>query len=216
MLAATLGWVSGGDTVQFALQIALFVTGLAMWGAYSYRIRRVFAHSRSLTPAKVFLELSALGCTITHLIILAMTPPLHEGLAVLGIMAFFGAYAIFEGALLVHGQRKPAFAFVDVAPVSFQQTGPYAFVRHPIYSAYLLGWTVAPLVTGNLLSAGTLAGMLLLYFVAARQEERQFAKSSYSSEYKQYQTRTGMFIPRLPWARNRAGSTSAESTSRAA
>jgi protein-S-isoprenylcysteine O-methyltransferase Ste14 len=77
-------------------------------------------------------------------------------------------------------------------------------LRHPIYSAYLLAWIAAPLATGQFWLLLPAAAMGCLYYRAARQEENSFLTSSFAPRYKDYQERTGMFLPRIVRSLSRA------------
>ena len=87
--------------------------------------------------------------------------------------------------------------------------GPYRFIRHPIYAAYVLFWI------GTAIGAGPLqwlvaAGLVAWYRTAARAEERRFAAGPLAPDYDRYRRRAGMFVPRLralldgpaPWRRS--------------
>ncbi len=74
-------------------------------------------------------------------------------------------------------------------------SGPYAYIRHPIYSGILL------LTVGSAIAAGpmwlALFVVCLVYFVyAARTEERDMTKQ-FPDAYPAYQRRTKMLIPFL-------------------
>lgn len=80
--------------------------------------------------------------------------------------------------------------------LEFISTGPYRFVRHPIYALRLLldacaivaipTWFMA-IVTG--------IDMLLLVIEACREE--RYMESTHGEEYTRYKARVGRFIPRL-------------------
>src|SRR3974377_2186180 len=99
-----------------------------------------------------------------------------------GLACYGAANVVFWWALAAHGKAHPAFAFIPVTPFSFTRTGPYRLVRHPIYSAYLLAWLAAPIVTGRWWLLLTLAWMWLLYYRAACSEEVHFSTSPFASD----------------------------------
>jgi protein-S-isoprenylcysteine O-methyltransferase Ste14 len=76
------------------------------------------------------------------------------------------------------------------------KSGPYRWVRHPLYSSYL-GITLGMfLTTGNWL----VSGFTFLYFsaVAARSwKEENMLLERLGHNYAQYRNRTGRFLPRL-------------------
>jgi protein-S-isoprenylcysteine O-methyltransferase len=75
-------------------------------------------------------------------------------------------------------------------------SGPYCFVRHPVYSGYLLlllGSGVATLNVGLLLLwPVSLVGIL----VQATSEER-LLRARFAQEYERYVARTGRLVPRF-------------------
>ncbi len=74
-------------------------------------------------------------------------------------------------------------------------TGPYAYVRHPIYTGILLAFTGSTLV--NWFPRILLLGVFLAYFAyAAKAEERSMIKQ-FPKEYPAYVKRTKMLVPFL-------------------
>jgi len=74
--------------------------------------------------------------------------------------------------------------------------GPYAFVRHPMYLAYLAFFLGMLLLSGDPLFGGT--GMLIilsLMVLRVRYEER-LLRDRFGEEYENYRRRVGAFIPR--------------------
>jgi len=75
-------------------------------------------------------------------------------------------------------------------------SGPYRFIRHPIYSGYLallLGSAVATLNIWLLL----LWPVSLLGILVQSGSEEQILRTRFGQEYERYVSRTGRFIPRL-------------------
>lgn len=112
--------------------------------------------------------------------------------------ALFGlSLLVFWGAVRAHGKTPPAFAFVKTAPASFVQWGPYRFVRHPLYTSYLIAYIAGAFLTTNLLVLISVPWLGAFYYYAARGEERAFSDTEYADEYRQYQAATGMLVPKL-------------------
>lgn len=89
-------------------------------------------------------------------------------------------------------QRKEGHRVVD--------TGPYRFVRHPIYTGLLLSVFAVALARGEpiaLIGAGvTTYG----WYLKARLEERLLRAELGASAYDAYARRTPMLVP-MPWAK---------------
>jgi protein-S-isoprenylcysteine O-methyltransferase Ste14 len=77
------------------------------------------------------------------------------------------------------------------------QTGPYAVVRHPIYSGFILAALCMALLRGTMVNLIGLALVVLGFWLKARLEERFLRVELGSEAYDIYATRTPMLIPRL-------------------
>ena len=76
-------------------------------------------------------------------------------------------------------------------------TGPYAVVRHPIYTGVILAAAAMAVIKG---SAGALLGlalMVLAFWMKARLEERFLGAELGEAAYDDYRRRTGMLFPGL-------------------
>jgi len=75
-------------------------------------------------------------------------------------------------------------------------SGPYRWVRHPMYSAALILVAAAALLTANLVVA--IGGILMFALLAARSRlEEQRLIGKFGDAYRAYQHSTGRFLPRF-------------------
>jgi protein-S-isoprenylcysteine O-methyltransferase Ste14 len=75
-------------------------------------------------------------------------------------------------------------------------TGPYARIRHPLYTA-MCGWAVAlALLTANWFFVGVAVLSILAVFLRVPREE-QMMLEAFGGEYRAYMQRTGRLLPRL-------------------
>ena len=74
-------------------------------------------------------------------------------------------------------------------------TGPYRFVRHPLYAGELLAAVGLVLLVGSLAGVVMWVVLALLQLFRARQEEAVLA--AHLAGYPAYANRTGQFFPRL-------------------
>ena len=82
------------------------------------------------------------------------------------------------------------------AQATLVTTGPYRWVRHPMYSAALTLIVAASLLTANALMAIGGLAMFALLAARSRTEERRLVEK-FGDAYRAYQGRTGRFVPRL-------------------
>lgn len=75
-------------------------------------------------------------------------------------------------------------------------SGPYRWVRHPMYTSFYIYWLGVGLLAGNWLLAvpGLVAMSALLVYRLPREE--QLMLSAFGDEYRTYQARTGPLLPR--------------------
>lgn len=76
------------------------------------------------------------------------------------------------------------------------RTGPYTWVRHPIYSGILLAVFGTSLLKGKVSGALATALFWLGFWIKSRMEE-QFMVTTFGEEYVEYRRQTGALIPKL-------------------
>jgi protein-S-isoprenylcysteine O-methyltransferase Ste14 len=73
------------------------------------------------------------------------------------------------------------------------RTGPYRYVRHPIYTGILLAMLGMAIAIGEWRVLLGFGFMLLSFMIKSRQEERRMRETF--SEYAEYQRQTAALIP---------------------
>jgi protein-S-isoprenylcysteine O-methyltransferase len=104
--------------------------------------------------------------------------------------------ALLVWAIRCH-PRRPGAAFAGYLPATLVRHGPYRMVRHPIYVSYLLAMLSGVAIVARAELIVIPIWMLIMYHVAARQEEDQILGSSMREPYLQYTLQAGRFLPRL-------------------
>ena len=116
-------------------------------------------------------------------------------------------WAVVGGALVLAGLGLAAWAMVRLGdaltptPVprdraALRTDGPYARIRHPIYSGLLLAATGYVIAVGTWSTVAILAALLTFFRVKARFEDRLLAQA-HESEWPDWATRTGALVPRM-------------------
>jgi protein-S-isoprenylcysteine O-methyltransferase Ste14 len=78
-----------------------------------------------------------------------------------------------------------------------EESGPYHWVRHPIYSSFLLILGSTFLISANWFIGGTWIMMMALDINARIEVEEQLMISRYGDQYRQYMSRTGRIFPKF-------------------
>ena len=117
------------------------------------------------------------------------------------IVRFAGVAITFAGiALAFSARRHLGRNWSDKVEVKVDhqliRSGPYAYLRHPIYSGVLLGVAGTALAVG--LVRGIAAFLLLLgsYAIKARKEERVLAEK-FGDAFREHQRNAGFLFPRF-------------------
>ena len=139
------------------------------------------------------------------------------GLALVGHWAFYPTFAVPGGLRLAFracglgllGVGIPVYTVVAihfgrrVRRKTLVTTGPYAYVRHPLYAVGI--FLLAPgavLLVGSWLLLSVPPVMYLAARVFIPREEAALAQH-YGASFRQYRRRTGRFVPRISSRRTR-------------
>lgn len=76
------------------------------------------------------------------------------------------------------------------------RSGPYARIRHPIYTGLLLATLGAVLAIGELRAIVGFALFVIAFTIKARREE-DFLAQEFGEEFEQHRRKTGLFLPRI-------------------
>lgn len=124
-----------------------------------------------------------------------VTNDLQEVNSLVVILLLMGALALFWSARKTIKNVKFDVIFSQKLPEVVVKEGPYAFVRHPFYSSYIVTYMGLIILNYNLIVSFLAIILILDYYLAAKSEEAKFLNSSFAEEYKLYQSQTKMFFP---------------------
>jgi protein-S-isoprenylcysteine O-methyltransferase Ste14 len=77
-------------------------------------------------------------------------------------------------------------------------SGPYQFIRHPIYTAFLLILGSTLLISANWLIGLAWISMTVLEVMSRIRFEEQLMMEYFGNQYREYTKRTGRLLPRIP------------------
>jgi protein-S-isoprenylcysteine O-methyltransferase Ste14 len=118
---------------------------------------------------------------------LADSVPNPVRMALLGIALLITFVLLSTGHFVISGEERPGYV-VD--------TGPFHYVRHPIYLAAFMAYVGTALSSLSLLSLGLLIPIFVFYNYIAGYEER-LLESKFGEAYRAYERRTGKWLPRV-------------------
>ncbi len=76
------------------------------------------------------------------------------------------------------------------------RTGPYRFIRHPIYTGILIALFGTLVENGEMRSLVALAMVWLSFYIKARREE-SFLSQEFGPAFEEHRRHTGMFLPKF-------------------
>src|SRR5687767_5550258 len=111
------------------------------------------------------------------------------------------AVALIGFALLQWAQVTLGRSWSDTPRMMKEQalitSGPYQFIRHPIYTAFILILGSTLLISANWLIGLTWAGMTVLDIASRIGFEESLMVEYFGDQYREYMKKTGRLLPRL-------------------
>ena len=117
-------------------------------------------------------------------------------------LRWLGAILLAGGlALLAYAHHHLGRSFHPLVVSREQQvlvsTGPYRWIRHPVYTAYLANYVGGGLLSSNLVLTLVPATMYAILVAIRMGQEEDLLRERFPSDYVQYEKRTGRLLPRL-------------------
>ena len=134
--------------------------------------------------------------SLAHMAGVLLMPPRSDFWAAVGILLYFLSMIVFLAAIESAKRTRLQRAFIDdPLPNRLISDGPYRWVRHPFYVGYMLGAVAAPVAIDSIGLMLLALAMVSLTTLAAFREERVWLASPRAASYRDYRSRTGMFLP---------------------
>ncbi|MEX3010271.1 isoprenylcysteine carboxylmethyltransferase family protein [Hoeflea sp. TYP-13] len=173
------------------------MTALGILGSHVWSMRYHFDVDLKQMPKGMNMLSMLVLASLLFMIFLTFigTQPLTPQL--IGLIMLIASAGLFWLTIRESARANLLAAFDEKLPGSLLRTGPYAYVRHPFYTSYLLLWTGWAISTWNIWALVPLTGIVVAYWVAARGEERKFASTAMAEEYASYAATTGRFFPKI-------------------
>ena len=180
---------------MFLIALALMIAAHGLMGWLGARF-----FSRAGGAAQIRFRLLgsyALGLSLWALVAAVRQPAVWWWCAI-AVPTYTLAIVLMLTAKAAHAARAPDYIGSANVPAALVVSGPYRWVRHPFYSAYLLVLTASVGMAGpSWPVVAATAGLVAVFVWGAKREEAQLLASALGPQYRGWQERTGMFVPRL-------------------
>jgi protein-S-isoprenylcysteine O-methyltransferase Ste14 len=192
-------WISGGHWIS-GWQLISAALVLACLASFGWAMRKFFVQPAGLTPGMKLIKVCGVGFGLLQLAAILATPGTTYARGIIGATLYLSSLGLFWWAIYSSLHQPLSAAFSPDLPAHLVAHGPYRLIRHPLYCSYLMCWLAGWVTTGRLWLAPTVAVMLVVYVLAAAEEEKKFTRSPLAEAYRQYRARTGLFFPNpLKW-----------------
>jgi protein-S-isoprenylcysteine O-methyltransferase Ste14 len=185
----------------------LWLLGIVVWYAIRYPFqrharKRGIATSSGGTGDRVALIIAAVGQFLIPAIYVASGQPAFADylfqplMAWLGLLVLVAALVLFR---LTHKQlgRNWSVTLETRTKHALVTEGLYGYVRHPMYSSFLLSAIAQALLLPNWIAGlSGLVGIAILFFYRVEKEEEMMT-ATFGEEYRAYMDRTARIVPWL-------------------
>ena len=189
-----------GNLVSWHTVTTLWMAWLIYWAISSQNVRH--AHTVEPLPWRISTPvIMALAAMLVFSPFFRVGPlarrfvPENRWIAGIGIILVIAGLAISVWARRHLGQFWSSRVTLKVDH-QLIQSGPYARVRHPIYSGLLLALIGTALFVGEWRAVAGVALVFAAHWNKARREEALLTRE-FGATYDQYRGRTGALVPRL-------------------
>ena len=128
---------------------------------------------------------------------LGLYQAIHLGNGIIAACILTVCIALYEWARQTIWGRRFGVGLGDHVPDELCESGPYRYIRHPLYLAYQLAYVAAFVALPHWLTGLLLAVGVALFTYMARNDEQTIAGSPLAAQYAAYCQHTGMFWPRF-------------------
>ena len=168
-----------------AATVTFFAGGLTL---YFERTRRA--------PWVMLIHYASVVFAVLQLATMLLLPRRSEPFVYIAIAMYTASIVMFLSAIESAKRTRLQRSFVDhPLPDRLITDGPFAWVRHPFCTGYMLAVLAGPIAIAHWLAIVTAMPLLAIAIAAALREERVWLASARSDEYRAYRQKTGMFIP---------------------
>jgi protein-S-isoprenylcysteine O-methyltransferase Ste14 len=102
---------------------------------------------------------------------------------------------LFGWCIGTSGRRNLSLAGADSRSTKLLTEGPYALVRHPFYTSYIIFWVGGIALACSVFTLASAVLLIAIYFHTARSEDKVLAQR-FAGEFAEWHRKTGAFFPK--------------------
>ena len=174
------------------LTALLLASGLA---SFAWGMRKFFVQPSGSTSGMKLISGCGFAFAALHFVAILLPDGVTAERGSVAALLYIWSMGLFWWAIRTNSTVRLSAAFSDDVPVHLVQEGPYQFIRHPFYCAYMLAWVAGAVATARWWLIPTLVVMAVIYWKAAACEEEKFSRSSLAAEYAKYRAHTALLVP---------------------
>lgn len=183
-------------TSEAALKLLCLSLFLACFGSFIWGMTSFFRLAGQISTGVRVVQSVGSIMAFLHLILLLRVHSTAALQAVVAVSFYTAALALFWWSTWIHRRNPPRMCYNAEVPDRLVVSGPYRWIRHPFYTAYMLAWLAGAFAAHEPWLLLSLLCMSVLYVRAAMLEEHKLESSSLAFEFEQYRKTTGMFLPK--------------------
>ena len=181
--------------MERGIDLILSISSIATVGQYLWSMR---AHFQATTMSAGAMVISAVvAATALFFLAILWILPQPPAALIAGLAIQLISSALFWWAISTSRKARLRFAFAEDNPHSLVTDGPFGYIRHPFYTSYIIFWIGWGVATWSILAVVPVAGIIVIYVIAALDEEKKFSRTELADAYAAHRKRAGLFWPRL-------------------
>jgi len=194
---------------EIIFRVVIFVSFLALTAIRIYYQKQVLADERKIDFKEGPISLAAGSIAALAMIVFGVEYIFFRGAFSFAYPLLFPAWlrwsgvALLAGGILllqqVHHHLGKSFHSLVVSKEDHQlvQTGPYYYIRHPMYTAYLINYVAAGLIASNIVLAVVPPLMYAILVAIRLKKEEEVMIGEFGEEYIEYKKHTGALLPKF-------------------
>jgi protein-S-isoprenylcysteine O-methyltransferase Ste14 len=178
-----------------AWQAILALSLFSCMASFAWAMQKFFVRPSGRTAGMNVITACGWAFAALHFVAIFWPNSIAPERAFIATLLYLSSLGLFWWAIRTNSAARLSAVFSPDVPAHLVEDGPYRFMRHPFYCAYVLAWSAGLIGTARWWLLPTVVVMVIIYWQAAKAEEAKFSRSSLAEEYQRYRERTAWLVP---------------------